>query len=67
MLRKIIRNDKMPTVSMGVACPFELATAMRKMEKDGCPMVGVVLIKDGCEDTSTDLEKVLAMLRSKSF
>ena len=66
MLLKILEY-KMPKVAMGIACPFELAQAMEKMGEKGCPMVGVELLRDGCKDTATDVEKALEALRAKSF
>jgi len=61
LLMKIIAQNK-PRVSMGVACPFELSTAMNKMKRAGVPMVGVLLVRDGCKDTATNLDDVLEML-----
>ncbi len=61
MLLRIL-NAKDYNVSMGIACPFELAEAMERCTGKGCPMVGVPLVKDGCKETQTDMKKALDML-----
>ena len=66
MLMKILRQNR-HTVSMGVACPFELATAMKNLESNGLPMVGVLLVRDGCKDTATEMDDALEMIRARKL
>ncbi len=56
-VKRIIRKDR-PSGALGVACGYELNYSMMEVS-NVCPVMGVLLLKDGCYCTKVDEELVL--------
>ncbi len=56
-VRRILR-EKRPGAMLGVACANDLFRLMYEVNRNGLPMVGVLLSKDGCIMTDVDWTEI---------
>ncbi|MDI6856179.1 MAG: DUF116 domain-containing protein [Candidatus Thermoplasmatota archaeon] len=64
MVMNILKNNSVEAV-LGVACKLELCQGAERLASTSIWAQGVPLLRDGCKNTSVDVEKVLTVIRMR--
>lgn len=62
MVMKILANNYVEGI-VGVGCRFELCEAVEKLSATKLWIQGIPLLKDGCKNTTVDIERVLDTIK----